>query len=206
MATVSDPRIYYPHVTRNRDPILDVLRRVLPPDGLVLEIASGSGEHAAYFAEGLPSIRWQPTDLDPDVLASIAAHRAAAKAPNLLPPLWLDVSAETWPVERADAIVCCNMIHITPWSASEGLMVGVGRVLLPGGILYLYGPYKIGGRHIAPSNAVFDADLRRRNQHWGIRDLDEVTMLAARHDLMREETVQMPANNLSVIFRRKGAT
>jgi SAM-dependent methyltransferase len=206
MAPASDPRFYYPHVTRNRDPILDVLRRVLPPDGLVLEIASGSGEHAAYFAEGLPTIRWQPTDLDPDVLASIAAHRAAAKAPNLLSPLRLDVSAETWPVERADAIVCCNMIHITPWSASEGLMVGVGRVLLPGGILYLYGPYKIGGRHIAPSNAAFDADLRRRNQQWGIRDLDEVTTLAAHHDLVREETVQMPANNLSVIFRRKRTT
>jgi len=206
MAPASDPRIYYPHVTRNRDPILDVLRRVLPPDGLVLEIASGSGEHAAYFAEGLPSIRWQPTDLDPDVLASIAAHRGAARAPNLLPPLRLDVSAETWPVERADAIVCCNMIHITPWSASEGLMVGVGRVLLPGGVLYLYGPYKMGGSHTAPSNAAFDADLRRRDQRWGIPDLDEVTTLAARHDLMREEMVQMPANNLSVIFRRKGTT
>jgi len=206
MAEASDPRIYYPHVARNRDPILDVLRRVLPAGGLVLEIASGSGEHAAYFAERLPSIRWQPTDADAEALASIAAHRAAANAPNLLPPLSLDVTAAAWPVERAEAVVCCNMIHIAPWSACVGLIAGAGRVLPAGGVLYLYGPYRIGGRHTAPSNAAFDADLRARNAEWGIRDLDEVTALAQRHGLARAETVQMPANNLSVIFRREAGS
>ena len=202
MTEASDPRIYRPHVVRNRDPILDVLRRVLPPHGLVLEIASGSGEHAAYFAETMPTLTWQPTDPDSDALASIAAHRATVSAPNLLPPLQLDVTAVTWPVPRADAIVCCNMIHIAPWTACQGLIAGAGRVLPVGGVLYLYGPYKIGGRHTAPSNAAFDADLRARNPQWGIRDLDEVTALAESHGLARLDTVAMPANNLSVIFRR----
>lgn len=203
MTDVADPRIFRPHIARNRDPILAVLRRVLPPRGLVLEIASGSGEHAVYFARALPSLTWQPTDRDAAALASIAAHRAAAGAPNLLPPLKLDVTAETWPVAHADAIVCCNMIHIAPWTACEGLIGGAARVLPVGGILYLYGPYKIGGRHTAPSNAAFDADLRARNPAWGIRDLDDVTALAAGRGLARVETVEMPANNLSVIFRRQ---
>jgi len=202
MTEASDPRIYRPHVVRNRDPILDVLRRVLPPHGLVLEIASGSGEHAAYFAEKMPTLTWQPTDPDSEALASIAAHRATVSASNLLPPLQLDVTAATWPVPRADAIVCCNMIHIAPWTACEGLIAGAGRVLPVGGVLYLYGPYKIGGRHTAPSNAAFDADLRARNPQWGIRDLDEVTALAESQGLARLDTVEMPANNLSVIFRR----
>lgn len=202
MIIAPDPRIFRPHVARNRDPILDVLRRMLPPRGLVLEIASGSGEHAAYFAEKMPSLTWQPSDPDSDALASIAAHRATVSAPNLLPPLQLDVTAATWPVQRADAIVCCNMIHIAPWAACEGLIAGAGRVLPAGGVLYLYGPYKIGGRHTAPSNAAFDADLRARNPQWGIRDLDAVTALAESRGLLRLDTVAMPANNLSVIFRR----
>lgn len=204
MATASDPRLYYPHVARNREPILAVLRRILPPRGLVLEIASGSGEHAAFFAAALPQLSWQPTDSDERALASIGAHRAAASIPNLLAPLRLDVTAAQWPVERADAVVCCNMIHIAPWAACEGLMAGGERGLAAGSILYLYGPYKIGGRHTAPSNAAFDADLRARDPQWGIRDLDEVAALAERHNLTLAETVQMPANNLSVIFRRGG--
>lgn len=203
MPPPSDPRISYPHVARNRDPILDVLRRVLPPRGLVLEIASGSGEHAVYFAERLPSISWQPTDTDAKALASIGAHRDAANAPNLLPPLRLDVAASTWPVARADVVVCNNMIHIAPWAATEGLMAGAERTLAPGGTLFLYGPYKVDGRHTAPSNHDFDLDLKRRNPAWGIRDLGEVTELARRHDLDLVETVAMPANNLSVIFRRR---
>jgi SAM-dependent methyltransferase len=202
MPETADPRLYRPHVARNRDPILDVLRRVLPSRGLVLEIASGSGEHAVYFAEAMPSRTWQPTDPDAEALASIAAHRAAADAPNLLPPLKLDVTSQTWPVAQADAIVCCNMIHTAPWAACEGLIAGAARVLPAGGILYLYGPYMIGGRHTAPSNAAFDADLRARNHAWGIRDLDEVTALGESCGLTRAETVAMPANNLSVIFRR----
>jgi SAM-dependent methyltransferase len=200
MSEASDPRLYYPHVAHNREPILEVLRRVLPPRGLVLEVASGSGEHAACFAKGLPALSWQPTDTDPEALASIAAHCAAAHAPNLLAPAALDVMSNTWPVERADALVCINMIHITPWAASEGLMAGARRTVRDGGVVYLYGPYQIDGRHTAPSNQEFDASLRRRNAQWGVRDLTLVTDLATRHGLALAETVPMPANNLSVIF------
>lgn len=204
MAETPDRRQYRPHVARNRDVILDVLRRVLPPTGLVLEVASGSGEHAAYFAGKLPALRWQPTDPDQDAFASIVAHRTAAGAPNLLPPLHLDVTAERWPIERAGAVVCCNMIHIAPWSACEGLIAGAARILPADAPLYLYGPYKIGGRHTAPTNQVFDDRLRAQNAAWGIRDIEEVTALAVRHGFAPAETVPMPANNLSVIFRRDG--
>jgi SAM-dependent methyltransferase len=201
MTHASDPRLYYPHVARNRAAILDVLKRVLPVRGLLLEIASGSGEHAAYFARELPALAWQPTDPDPQALASIAAHRADAGMANLRAPLRLDVTAPAWPVDRADVVMCNNMIHIAPWVACEGLVVGAARVLAAGGMLYFYGPYKIAGRHTAPSNAAFDADLRARNPEWGIRDLDDVTALARQHGFTGPETVPMPANNLSVIFR-----
>jgi SAM-dependent methyltransferase len=203
MSEASDPRLYHPHVARNREPIRDVLRRVLPYHGLVLEVASGSGEHAAYFAQELPFLTWQPTDPDAAALASIAAHRAAADVPNLLPPLRLDVTAEEWPLARADAVMCNNMIHISPWAATQGLIAGAGRTLPAGGVLYLYGPYKIDGRHTAPSNQEFDASLRARNAEWGIRDLADIVHLAERHDLALAETVAMPANNLSVVFRRR---
>jgi len=199
---MSDPRQYRPHVVRNRDPVLEVLRRILPPMGLVLEVASGSGEHLAYFAAKLPALIWQPTDPDPEALASIAAHRADAALPNLLEPLNLDVTAQQWPMARADAVMCCNMIHISPWASTEGLLAGAARTLPLEGLLYLYGPYKIGGEHTASSNRDFDLDLRARNPAWGIRDLDDVTALAERHGLKLAETVPMPANNLSVIFRR----
>jgi SAM-dependent methyltransferase len=200
---MSDARQYRPHVARNRGPILDVLKRVLPARGLVLEIASGSGEHAAYFAEALPSLIWQPSDPDAAARSSIAAHRDDVGLANLLAPLPLDVTAPSWPVAHADAIICCNMIHISPWAASEGLMAGAERTLSPGGILYLYGPYKIGGCHTAPSNQEFDGYLRGQNPAWGIRELDEVVALAERHNFALVETVAMPANNLSVIFRRE---
>jgi len=200
---MSDPRQHRPHVARNRDPILEVLRRLLPATGLVLEVASGSGEHAAYFATKLPALMWQPTDPDPEAIASTAAHRVTAGVPNLLPPLMLDVMSERWPVDRADAVICCNMIHIAPWSACEGLVAGAARTLPSGGLLYLYGPYKIGGEHTAPSNRNFDLDLRARNPEWGIRDLGDVTALAERHGFKLAETVPMPANNLSVIFQRE---
>jgi SAM-dependent methyltransferase len=203
MPDTSDPRQYRAHVVRNREPILDVLRRVLPPHGLILEIASGSGEHAAYFAKALPALVWQPSDPDAQALASIASHRAAAGAANLLAPLRLDVTSDSWPIERAHAIVCCNMIHITPWSVSEGLMAGARRTLPPGGVLYLYGPYKVGGRHTAPSNEEFDLSLRAQNPEWGIKDLADVTALAGHHGLVLAETIPMPANNQSVIFRRQ---
>jgi SAM-dependent methyltransferase len=202
MSQSSDPRQFRPHVPRNRDPILDVLRLILPPKGLVLEVASGSGEHAAYFAQNLRALDWQPSDPDQEALASATAHRAEASLPNLLPPLHLDVTAAQWPVGHADAVICCNMIHIAPWTAYEGLIAGSARVLPTGGLLYLYGPYKIGGRHTAPTNQAFDERLRAQNPAWGIRDLDDVTALAARFGFALAETVSMPANNLSVIFRR----
>jgi hypothetical protein len=129
MSEEPDPRLYQAHVARNREPILEALRRVLPPRGLVLEVASGSGEHAAYFAKRLPTLLWQPRDPDPRALASIAGHRTAADAPNLLSPLWLDAMSEEWPVQRADALVCINMIHITPWAACKGLVSGAERTL-----------------------------------------------------------------------------
>jgi SAM-dependent methyltransferase len=202
MSETSDPRLHHPHVARNREPILDVLRRVLPARGLVLEVASGSGEHAAFFATGLPSVSWQPSDMDAKALASVAAFAAASGTINLLAPLRLDVMAAHWPIDRADAIVNCNMIHISPWAACEGLIAGAERILPVGGILYLYGPYRIDGRHTAPSNEEFDANLRGRNPAWGLRDLRDVTALAIRHGLTLVETVPMPANNFSVIFRR----
>jgi SAM-dependent methyltransferase len=192
-----------PSVARNRDPILAVLRRVLPARGTVLEIASGTGEHAVHFAAGLPHLTWQPSDRDPAALSSIAAHRGAAGLPNLEPPLELDAAMPSWPVARADAVVSINMIHIAPWRAAEGLMAGAGRLLSPGGILYLYGPFKEGGRHTAPSNATFDESLRARDPEWGVRDLDDVADLARRHGLGFVERVAMPANNLSVVFRRE---
>jgi SAM-dependent methyltransferase len=196
-----DGALTSPSVARNREPILAVLRRVLPAGGIVLEIASGTGEHAMHFAAALPELTWQPTDRDPEARRSIAARRAAAVLPNLLPPLELDAAAPSWPVERADAIVAINMIHIAPWSAAEGLMAGAARLLAPGGILYLYGPYQENGRHTAPSNAAFDASLRARDPEWGVRDVGAVAELAARHGLALAERVAMPANNLSLVFR-----
>jgi SAM-dependent methyltransferase len=204
MSEASDPRFYFPHVARNREAILQVLRRVLPSQGLVLEVASGSGEHAAYFAERLPSLIWHPSELDPRSLASIAAHRTAADTPNLLPPVCLDATSEQWPVESVDALVCINMIHISPWAVSEGLMAGARRALRMGGIIYLYGPYKIDGRHTAQSNKEFDAWLRTQNAQWGVRDFADIKDLAARNDFVLIETVPMPANNMSIIFKRDG--
>ena len=202
MSETSDRRLYFPHVARNREPILEVLRRVLPSEGLVLEIASGGGEHAAYFAQNLPGVFWQPTDANSEMFESIAAHRAAAGVANLLAPLQIDVTSPQWPVERADAMVCCNMIHIAPWAATEGLIAGAGRTLSRGAPLYLYGPYKVEGQHTAPSNQDFDTRLRAQNPQWGVRDLTDVSNLAKRHGFALAETVPMPANNLSVILRR----
>jgi hypothetical protein len=191
-----------PAVARNRDPILAVLRDVLPAAGIVLEIASGTGEHAVHFAAALPHLTWQPTDPDVEARGSIAAHAAQAGLANLLAPLALDAAAPAWPVTQADAIVSINMIHISPWRATQGLMAGAARLLSAGAPLYLYGPYRQHGRHTAPSNAAFDESLRARNPEWGVRDLDEVAALAAAHGFALQHTVAMPANNLSVVFRR----
>lgn len=190
-----------PAVARNRDPIFAVLRRVLPADGTVLEIASGTGEHAIHFAAALPHLTWQPADLDPDALKSISAYRSCARLPNLLPPLQLDAASPFWPVTSADAMVSINMIHIAPWTAAEGLMAGAERILSAGDVLYLYGPFKEDGRHTAASNAAFDASLRARNLQWGVRDVSEVSDLARRHGLALVERIAMPVNNLSLVFQ-----
>jgi SAM-dependent methyltransferase len=197
-----DPKQYAEATQRNREPIFAVLERVLPERGLVLEIASGTGEHAAFFAPRLPALTWQPTDRDPQLLDSIAAWRSEAGADNLRAPLLLDVRAPTWPVEHADAIVCINMIHIAPWAACEALLDGAARVLRPDGVLYLYGPYQKAGHHTSPSNQAFDEGLRRRDPAWGVRDVDEVARAATRRGLQLREEIPMPNHNLSVVFRR----
>lgn len=187
---------------RNQGPILAVLERVLPATGVVLEVASGTGQHAVYFASRLPGLVWQPSDPDPAMRASIAARAVAAGLPNLRPPLDLDVTAGPWPVGAADAVVAINLIHIAPWEAGRALMAGAGRLLGAGDVLYLYGAFRIGGRHTAPGNVAFDAALRRRDPAWGVRDLDAVAAEAAAHGLALAETVSMPADNLSVVFRK----
>ncbi len=255
---------------RNKGPILEVLKRVLPETGLVLEIGSGTGQHAAHFAPRLPGLVWQPTDPDPKMRASIDAwaqeapgeaarpgvspenknsgaartgkqqeagrtegptgnqqeagrtegptgNQQEADAPNLRPALDLDVTGAVWPVTGAEAIFSANMIHIAPWDCCLGLLAGAGRILTrggdgrspdrettTGGLLILYGPFKIGGRHTAPSNESFDESLRARDASWGVRDLDDVTQAAEAHGLALQETVAMPANNLTVVFRRRG--
>jgi SAM-dependent methyltransferase len=187
-----------PATDRNREPIREVLARELPTRGLVLEIASGSGQHAVAFAGAFPNLTWQPTDADPDALASIAAWRDEAALPNLAAPLVLDVQT-TWPVDRADAIVCINMVHISPWEASIALFAGASRLLPPGGLLFLYGPYLFDGV-TAPSNVEFDRSLRSRDARWGVRDVTALSGIAT--DFTLREAVPMPANNHSLIFRR----
>lgn len=191
-----------PHVARNADPIAQVLRTVLPERGLVLEIASGTGEHALHFARAFPRLLWQPSDPEPASLRSIEAWRAEAGAFNLLPPVSLDARAAEWPVAAADAILCINMVHISPWSATTGLMRGAGRLLAAGAPLFLYGPYRQAGVETAPSNEAFDESLKARNPEWGLRDLEAVTAEAARHGFVLEKAVPMPANNLSVLLRK----
>ncbi len=191
-----------PSAERNREPILEVLRRVLPARGLVLEIAAGTGEHAVHFAGALPGLDWQPTDPDAMSRRSIAAWRADAGLPNLREPLAVDVTAADWPVGAVDAVVCINMIHISPWAATEGLMAGAAVRLPPGGPLFVYGPFRRDGVPTAPSNEAFDASLRERNPAWGLRDLEAVQALAAGQGLDLSEIIEMPANNLSLVFRR----
>lgn len=213
----ADARQYAPATQRNRDPILEVLSQVLPPTGTVLEISSGTGEHAVYFAPRLQPRHWQPSDPNPVARASITAWRDAHPADNLWPPLNINVEEPVWAVEQSVnvsetagagppepivAIANINMIHIAPWSACLGLMAGAGRILPPGGILYLYGPYKQHGEHTAPSNAAFDQSLRSQNPTWGVRDLEAVIEVAHNHQLTLVKNVTMPANNLSVVFQK----
>ena len=191
-----------PASERNRGPILEILRALLPAEGRVLEVASGTGQHAAYFAPRLAPRLWQPSDPDPELRRSIAAHARQAACSTLEAPLDLDARSPVWPVTEVAAVVCINMIHIAPWAAAEGLVAGAGRLLAPGGPLYLYGPFRREGRHTAPSNAAFDQSLRARDPAWGVRDLEAVVELATATGFGPAEAIEMPANNLSVVFRR----
>lgn len=201
MAAPTDPRRFAPATARNRAPILAVLQEVLPGRGLVLEIASGTGEHVVHFAAALPDLTWQPSDPSEDARASIAAWRDEAALPNLRAPLPLDVTAP-WPVDAADAIVCINMIHIAPWEATLALFAGAARVLPPGGPLVTYGPYRFGGAFTAESNAAFDADLRRRDPRWGVRDVVDLEAAAIAAGLALIGTFGLPANNHAIVWRR----
>ena len=190
-----------PHVARNAGPITEVLRGVLPPAGLVLEVASGTGEHALHFARAFPTLTFQPTDPDPLALSSIEAWRSEAPD-NLLPPLMLDAAGEDWPVDRADALLCINMVHISPWAATLGLLQGASRLLPAGAPLVLYGAYRRTGVPTAPSNEAFDESLRARNPEWGLRLLEDVVAEAGAVGFSLESVFDMPANNVTVILRR----
>ncbi len=198
----ADNRRSAPHVARNAAPIADVLREVLPAGGLVLEVASGTGEHLLHFAHAFPRLLFQPSDPEPAALRSIEAWRQEAGLSNLLPAVALDARAAEWPVAKADAILCINMVHISPWDATVGLMRGAGRLLAEGAPLYLYGAYRQAGVETAPSNEAFDADLRARNPEWGVRDLEAVVAEAENNGLRLDAVMEMPANNLSVVFRK----
>jgi cyclopropane fatty-acyl-phospholipid synthase-like methyltransferase len=195
----------HPSFDRNRDPILEVLRDYLPPDARVLEIASGTGQHAVYFQAALPATKWQPSDPNPDCRESIAAW-AERKKSKILPPLSIDVEAESWSLAEDqifDAIVCINMIHTTPRSCTDGLIKHASKLLPKDGLLFFYGPFKRSGQHISEPNRLFDEDLRRRNSDWGIADVEIIISGAERQGLALSEIVEMPQNNLSVIFKRK---
>lgn len=191
-----------PAALRNRDPIAEVLRDWLPATGVVLEIASGTGEHAVYFADRFPALEWQPSDVHPDALASIAAWRDEAGLRNVRPPLTLDASSTEWPIDQADAVLSLNMVHISPWASALGLIAGARRILPQGGRLILYGPWLKDDIPTAPSNLEFDADLRRRDPEWGLRRVEDFAEAAAANDFRLESTRAMPANNLMLLFRR----
>ncbi|MEL7718712.1 DUF938 domain-containing protein [Citromicrobium bathyomarinum] len=192
-----------PAAQRNREPIADVLADVLPERGIVLEMASGTGEHVVHFAKRFAHLDWYPSDPDAEARASIAAHVAQAGLANVMPPLALDAAASEWPLDAADAILCINMVHISPWQATEGLFAGAARLLPPmDGPLILYGPYLEREVETAPSNLAFDESLKARDPRWGLRDLADVDALAKRHGFTRTLRVAMPANNLIVVYRK----
>ncbi len=207
-APVSSAALHAPATLRNREPILQVLKDVLPERGLVLEIASGTGEHASFFANALPGLAWVPSDREADCRASIAAHAEASGASTVLPALDLDVAAPDWHgavAERhgpIDAALCVNLLHVTAWTTVEPMMAGVAVLLRREGCLLLYGPFRIDGRHTAPSNAAFDAALRAQNPDWGVRELGDVCRAAETQGLHCEQVIAMPANNQMVVYRK----
>ena len=205
-APADEARRSAPATVRNREPIAQVLGDWLPASGLVLEIASGTGEHSVFFAERFPKLEWQPSDVHPDALESIAAWQAAAGLPNVRAPLVLDASQHDWPIEQADAVLSINMVHISPWSLAIGLIDGAARLLPEGGPLILYGPWLSDAMATAPSNREFDADLKRRDPQWGLRRVEEFAVAARERGLQLVETRQMPANNLMLLLKKSPAS
>jgi hypothetical protein len=199
---MTDNRLHYPATARNRDAIVAVLRDVLPASGVVLEVASGSGEHVVHFAQAFPVLAFQPSDPEEAARQSIAAWARQAGLANVRLPLALDAAADKWPLSSAAAILCINMIHIAPWRATQGLLRGAARLLPAGAPLYLYGPFRRAGVVTAPSNEAFDASLKARHPEWGLRDLEVVAALARDHGFSAPAVTEMPANNLSVVFWR----
>jgi SAM-dependent methyltransferase len=200
-----DSRRSAPAALRNREPIAEVLRDWLPERGLVLEVASGTGEHAVFFAELFPQLEWQPSDSHPVALRSIDAWRKSSGAPNLHAPIEIDASAPDWPVDSADAVLSINMVHISPWAVSLGLIRGAARLLPPGGPLILYGPWLMAGIETAQSNLDFDSELRRRDPEWGLRRVEDFAAAAAAHGFELAEVRRMPANNLMLLLRLSSA-
>ena len=196
-----DARRSAPAALRNREPIAEVLADWLPESGTVLEVASGTGEHAAWFAGRFPKLDWQPSDMHPDALASIKAWRAASGARNIKPPIVVEASADSWPIEQADAVLNINMAHISPWAASLGLIAGAARILPEGGSLILYGPWLKEDVETVPSNLAFDADLKARDPQWGLRRVEDFDAAAAARGFELAEWRPMPANNLMLLFR-----
>ena len=199
---LGDGRCLATSAERNKGPILDVLARLLPESGLVLEIGSGTGQHIAHFARAFPRLDWQPSDIDAEMSRSISAWMRQEGLANVREPILLDLQKLPWPVAGAQAIVCINVLHVAPWATTRALFVGAREVLCSGACLFLYGPYRREGRHTAPSNERFDAELRAFDPEWGVRDLESVTEVATLAGFVRSEVVDMPANNLSLVFRR----
>lgn len=198
-----DRRLFSPSTMRNRNVILDALRNVLPRQGLVLEVASGSGEHVVHFAAAYPGLAFQPTDPSPEALASISAWTQENGLANVRPPLLLDAAAQPWPIAAADAVLCINMVHIAPWAAAQGLVAQAGLILPAGAPLFLYGPFRRGAHPLEPGNVAFDESLRERNAQWGLREVDAIAALAAEAGFAGPEIVEMPANNLSLVFWKR---
>ena len=201
---LEDRRLFSPSTERNRTHILPILRRLLPDAAEVLEVGSGTGEHAVYFCAHIPGLRWQPTDADPGAMDSVLAWIAHSGLPAIAMPLKLDLNSACWPVHHADAIVAINVLHYTPWSSTEALFCGAARVLAGNGIVFCYGPYRRGNTHTAPSNLAFDEWLHSIDPRFGVRDLEAVEAEARKHDFRLDEIVEMPSNNLSLVFRRAG--
>ncbi|WP_234033903.1 DUF938 domain-containing protein [Qipengyuania gaetbuli] len=201
--TAGQLKRHAPATARNSAPLADVLARELPQTGLVLEIASGSGEHAVFMARRFPALEWQPSDVDTDALASIDAWSQEAGAGNIRQAIAIDATVPEWPVQHADAVVCVNMIHISPYAATEGLFAGAGKLLSKGQSLILYGPFIETGVGTAPSNLAFDADLKARNAAWGLREVEALDELAQLNGLVRTARHEMPANNLTLVYRKQ---